>query len=444
MTAVLFTPVPEVLAWSSLGFCAASEGLAPCETATLDADLTQPSRSAVTGRRLSDFDVVFASVAWELEVPALARALALAGIAPDRGSRPSHHPLVVAGGPLTRSNPDLLAACADAVFVGEADRAFGPLTDALAKATGRDDALARLAAIPGCWVPRWADLEAPPPDPVFAPLGEVPLHSPPAMPPNRFGGAFLVEVGRGCPRSCAFCVARTGTVPARFSPPERILATVPEGVTRVGLLGAAVSDHPHLVRIVRDLAERGIEVTLGSVRADRATPELVGLLARSGLRTLTVAADGASDAVRAAIRKDIHATDLLAAADAAQEAGLRRLRLYAMVGLPDESDADLGELCDLLETLASRLRVAVSVSPFVPKRFTPLAEAPFLPVREHKRRLALLRRRIGRRVQLRITSPREAALEYRLSHVRGADADALVAAWAHGADLPAWPDESDR
>ena len=224
--------------------------------------------------------------------------------------------------------------------------------------------------------------------PVCARLGDVPLRSPASLRPNRFGGAFLVEVGRGCPRSCAFCVARTGTAPARFSPADRILAAVPEGIARVGLLGAAVSDHPQLVPIVRELADRGIEVTLGSIRADRATPELLDLLARTGLRTLTVAADGASEALRAAIRKDIHATDLLAAADAARGAGLRRLRLYAMVGLPDETEADLAELCDLLETPASRLRVAVSVSPFVPKRFTPLAEARVLPARKLTRRSA--------------------------------------------------------
>jgi len=444
LTAVLFTPVPEDLAWSSLGFCAAARGLAPCEVATLGPDLSRPVRSAGTGRRLSDFDVVYVSVAWELEMPVLVRALAVAGVQPDRASRPANHPLVVAGGPLTRSNPDLLAACADAVFVGEADASFGAIAAALDGADGRADALARLAAVPGCWVPAVHGVDIAPPAPIAATNPDAPLRSPPHNPPNRFGGAFLVEVGRGCPRSCAFCVARTGAVPARFVPAERILAAVPEGIARVGLLGAAVSDHPHLHRIVRGLLAREIEVTLGSVRADRATPELAELLARSGLRTLTIAADGVSEALRASIRKDVTAAHLLAAADAARDAGIRRLRLYAMVGLPGESDADLDEFCELLDMLAGRQRVAVSVSPFVPKRFTPLADAPFLPVREHKRRLALLRRRLGSRVQLRITSPREAELEYRLSHVRGEAARQALASFTSAAALPEWDPFAER
>lgn len=428
MTAVLFTPVPAELAWSSLGFSAAWRGLAPCEIAVLEQDPSGPVRSVESGRSLSDFDVVFVSVAWELEVPLLARALATSGIQPDRRLRPDTHPLVVGGGPLTRSNPDLLAAVADAVFLGEADDAFIAIRRALSDAEGRQDARVRLESIHGCWVPDLRADGAPPPAPVQAARTETPLCSPMPLRPNRFGGAFLIEVGRGCPRSCGFCVARTGVGPARFAPAERILGAVPEGVDRVGLLGAAVSDHPQLLPIVRSLLDRNIQVTLGSVRADRASLELTALLARSGMKTLTIAADGASEALRASIRKDIQARDLLAAADAARDAGMTRLRLYVMVGLPGEQDADLGEFCDLAGDLASRLRLAVSVSPFVPKRFTPLEAAPFLPVREQKRRLAELRRRLGHRVQLRMTSPREAELEYRLSHVTAEAARAYLSA----------------
>lgn len=426
MTAVLFTPVPAELAWSSLGFCAASQGLAPCEIAVLEAGPSGPVRTVESGRHLSDFDVVFVSVAWELEVPLLARALAASGIQPDRRLRPDHHPLIVGGGPLTRSNPDLLAACADAVFVGEADEAFAPVRRALSEAEDRHDARMRLASVPGCWVPALEGEGAPSPSPALAFHAESPLCSPLPTRPNRFGGAFLVEVGRGCPRSCGFCVARSGRAVARFASAERILAAVPEGVARVGLLGAAVSDHPRLLDIVRSLLDRKIQVTLGSVRADRASLELTHLLARSGLKTLTIAADGASEALRTSIRKDIHARDLRAAADAAREAGMGRLRLYVMVGLPGEQDADLIEFCDLAGDLASRLRLAVSVSPFVPKRFTPLEDAPFLPVRELKRRLSVVRRRLGQRVQLRMTSPREAEIEYRLSHATGEAARAAL------------------
>lgn len=425
-SSVLFTPVPSRLAHSSLGFHSAYAGLAPCERAPLPEEGRGPPRTLESGRTLGDFDVVWVSLAWELEALEVARALRVSGIEAVRSMRPRHAPLVVAGGPLTFSNPDLAAAFADAVFVGEADLAFAELARAVNGVRDRDDALARLAAIPGTWVPSVHGIDAPPGPPAMAPAGSPPARSVIVGAPNEFGDAFIVEVGRGCPRGCTFCVARGSGRRASFHAPEAILAAVPEGTRRVGLLGASVSDHPRLLEIVEVLHRRGAGVTLGSVRADRVTPELLGVLAASGLRTLTVAADGPSEALRTSLRKGITADDLRRCADMARAGGIGRLRLYVMVGLPGETDADIEELADLVRDLSSRVRLAVSVSPFVPKRFTPLADAPFAGPRDLKKRLALLARRVGGAAALKTTSPRLAETEWILSHVRGEAAEAAI------------------
>jgi radical SAM superfamily enzyme YgiQ (UPF0313 family) len=423
LAAVLFTPVPARLAFSSLGFHSAHAGLQPCERATLP-ESDEP-RAVPSGRRLDEFDVVYASLAWEPEVVALVRSLRAARIEPVRGRRDVTQPLVVAGGPLTLSNPDLVVPFADAVFSGEADGAFAGIASALSHAPGRAAALETLASIPGMHVSA-IHLDMAPPPPIQADRSLLPARSTLADEPNEFGDAFLVEVGRGCPRACAFCVARVGGRKPAFVPAERVLAAVPAGVRRVGLLGAAVSDHPHLAGIVEALVSRDVSVTLGSVRADRVTPDLLGHLVRGGLRTLTVAADGASEAVRARLGKDVTADDLVRCADTARAGGVSRLRLYAMLGLPGETDDDAIELASLIRRLSSRLRVAVSVSPFVPKRFTPLADAPFAGIRDLKRRIRVLAHAVGGAAALHVTSPREAEVEWRLSHARGGEAVSLV------------------
>ena len=48
----------------------------------------------------------------------------------------------------------------------------------------------------------------------------------------------------------------------RIVPKEALLEAIPARRRRVGLVGAAVSDHPKIVEIVRALAERGCEVGL--------------------------------------------------------------------------------------------------------------------------------------------------------------------------------------
>src|SRR6202044_3793414 len=106
---------------------------------------------------------------------------------------------------------------------------------------------------------------------------------------------FLIETERGCSRGCAYCVMRRSTNGGmRIVPAERILETIPADAKRVGLVGAAVSDHPKIVEIVNALADRGCEVGLSSLRPDRLArgDQFVAALARVGYRTLTTAMDG--------------------------------------------------------------------------------------------------------------------------------------------------------
>ncbi len=409
------------MACSSLGYAAAFDGLAPCAMAWLPDGSSAPAIDRGS-QSLYSYDAVFVSCAWELEVPRLVAALAASGIEPFATRRPSAQPLVVGGGPLTLSNPDLFGAVCDAVFVGEADLAFASIRAAMADAVSRTDALGRLSAIPGMWIPSGG---GPAPAPVAVRLPAVPLHSVFTDRPNEFSDAFIVEVGRGCPRGCRFCVAFGGRN-AAFFPVDDILAVVPAGVARVGLLGAAVSDHPGLKRLVRELGVRGAGVTLGSLRADRVDPELVAMLAAGGLKSLTIAADGASDRLRESIAKGITATHIRRAAAVALSCGIRRLRVYVMIGLPGETADDVSEFAALMNEFAGDLHVVVSVSPFVPKRFTPLAGSPFAGVSNIRRATARLGVLLDRRVEMRAGSARQAETEYRLSTVDGAGAVPLL------------------
>jgi len=409
------------MAYSSLGYAAAYSGLAPCDHAWLDPDSNVPEILGVAAS-LWAYDVIFVSCAWELEIPRLVAALSASGVTPFRAQRPASQPLIVGGGPITLSNPDLPGAVCDAVFIGEADNAFPMISTALLAASGRSDALARLSAIPGMWIPSGG---LPAPDPVTVRLPARPLHSVFTGVPNEFSGAFIVEVGRGCPRGCRFCVAFGGRN-AAFYNVDAILSTVPDGTSRVGLLGAAVSDHPHLEQIVASLADRGIGTTLGSFRADRVEPGLVSMLAAGGLKTLTVAADGSSQRMRNSIGKGITEAHLRNAAEVARSCGIDRLRVYVMIGLPGETRQDVLEFAALMNDLAPGVHVVVSVSPFVPKRFTPLEGSPFAGVGTIRKMISELGRALDRGIEMRAGSVKQAEIEHRLSNVMLADAPDLI------------------
>jgi radical SAM superfamily enzyme YgiQ (UPF0313 family) len=227
-----------------------------------------------------------------------------------------------------------------------------------------------------------------------------------------------------------------------------IIAGIPDDARRVGLVGAAVTDHPEIAAIVRDVVDGGREVGISSLRADKLDDELVGQLARGGYRTLTVAADGASERMRRIVERSTQARHLLRSAELAAAHRLHTLKIYMMLGVPGETDADVDELIALSRELAAiHPRVAYGVAPFVAKRNTPLDGAPFESIDVLDAKLARLRAAVAGRVTLRPTSPKWAWIEYRLAQGgmdagraagRAARAGGRFADWkAALADVPA-------
>jgi radical SAM superfamily enzyme YgiQ (UPF0313 family) len=383
-------------------------------------------------RPIEELPVLAFSVAYELEIAGVVRMLQAAGIPPRRANRDARHPLVIAGGPLTFSNPLPLAAIVDAIVVGEAESRTVVVAQAIAEAGRRDDQLDIIAKIPHVFVPtHHASL----PNVGAEDDAMLPAYSAIRTPHAELSDMFLVETERGCSRGCTYCVMRRSTNGGmRIVPQERVLDVIPRDARRVGLVGAAVSDHPKIVSIVNALADRGCEVGLSSLRPDRlATHEdFVAALARAGYRTLTTAMDGTSERIRATLDRRARPAHLVRCAELAKEHGMDRLKLYLMVGTPGETDADVDE-CALFATELSRiLPLALGIAPFCPKRNTPLDGAPFAGIRTVDARLDRLRKGLRGRADMRATSARWAWVEYVLA--QGGEAEGLAVIEAVKAD----------
>src|SRR4029453_1489171 len=126
---------------------------------------------------------------------------------------------------------------------------------------------------------------------------------------------------------------------------------------RVGLVGAAVTDHPRIVELLRTLVDSGREVGVSSLRADRLTAARVDPLRRGGARVLTVASDGASQRMRDLVDRKHSEVQLVRAARFAAAAGMERLKVYSIIGLPLEPEADIDELLRFTRGLAAHLPV---------------------------------------------------------------------------------------
>jgi radical SAM superfamily enzyme YgiQ (UPF0313 family) len=465
-------PSPYAVGMSSLGFqtvygrlndlpdVSAERAFLPDEAARARAT-REPLRTYESARPVGDFTIVAFSLAYELELAGLVDCLDLSGIpafAEERAALAGGKvPLVVIGGPLTFSNPVPAAPYADVMLLGESEETLPELIDALRAEPDRQALLAGLARRPGFYVPtihgcHGANL------PAIAKAKDenLPAFSRIRTPNTELRDMFLIEPERGCHRGCTYCVMRRSTNGGmRLVAPAKVKSLIDsqDDARRVGLVGAAVTDHPGLPEILRHIVDTGREVGISSLRADRLDDEIVGLLKRGGYRTLTTAADGASEQMRERIQRKTKERHLLRAAELARAHGMKSLKLYMMLGLPGETTADIDELGRFSVEL-SRIapRVVLGIAPFVAKRNTPLDGAPFEAIDVLDAKLARLRAAVGGRVILRPTSPKWAWVEYRLAQggfaagraaARAARAGGRFADWkAAFADVPA-PEVSD-
>jgi radical SAM superfamily enzyme YgiQ (UPF0313 family) len=195
-----------------------------------------------------------------------------------------------------------------------------------------------------------------------------------------------VEIGRGCPWGCRFCLAGTLYRPHRPWSAKKILAALGkpwDHLERVGLVSPAIADHPNIERILDALISQGRSVTVSSLRLSSLTEPLARRLMAAGARGLAVAPEAGEQRLRNVINKAIFETDILGAARFLAESGLKRLKLYFMLGLPGETPDDveaIATLCQKIKQAArgktSALRLIVSVAYFCPKPHTPFETLP--------------------------------------------------------------------
>jgi radical SAM superfamily enzyme YgiQ (UPF0313 family) len=129
---------------------------------------------------------------------------------------------------------------------------------------------------------------------------------------------------------------------------------------------------------------------------------------------------------------------LIRAAELVRNAGLQRLKLYEMVGLPGETMDDIDELVRFSLELSRIAPLSMTISPFVAKRNTPLDGAPFEAISVQAEKLSRIRSGLKARVDVKPSSVRWAWVEYMLSQSGEVAGLAAMDAWREGGSFSSW------
>lgn len=362
-------------------------------------------------RPVSEFNVLGISLQSELSYTNVLYLLDLCRIPLHRVERDASHPLIVAGGPCT-VNPMPMADFIDVFVVGDGEDPVREITGVVADWDGRDrgELLTRLSQLEGLYVPGFTPAGATVQRCVIDELKEEDFPFPPLVPICEITHDRLtVEMARGCTRGCRFCQAGMMNRPVRLRSQDSVVRLAERGIRasgweEVSLLSLSALDYPDLPGLITKLnsrlKERRVSISLPSTRGEDFSSELALSLQEVKKAGLTFAPETASEKLRGFVNKNISELRILESVRNALDAGWNGVKLYFMVGLPGETDADvdgIGRFVTEIGRLCKGRPVRFNLSPFVPKPHTPLQWASFGDIAETQAKIDRVRTAITRR-----------------------------------------------
>jgi radical SAM superfamily enzyme YgiQ (UPF0313 family) len=418
-----------------------------CERFFLDG--TGMPLSVETDTPLNAFGTIAFSVSFEEDYVHLLQMLARARIPLRRQGRGADHPLIVMGGSCAMINPLTMGEFIDVFALGAAENLLPEMLRSLAEEPHREAVLERLAATDGFFVPavhrpgeetgpKLKKLELS--EAQMQAAGNLPTTAI-VTPRTEFSDKFLIEMSRGCPEKCKYCWATFGMGRFRWHPTEYIMAALERAravTDQLGFIATAVGDHPDIENILEGARKQGFRNAVSSIRIPAVTEKVLAELHASGDRSITLAPETGSDELRVKLNKPLPNKLLFEKVRLIFRQGLTGLKLYFIIGLPDETMDDVEEILAvaarcraiMLEELAPTGQIGkihLGANILIPKPYTGYQRQHLEDPALLKRKIALLQKGAARldNVSLGTMSIRQAIWQSYLSKAGGDAAEPL-------------------
>ncbi len=433
-------------------------------------------------RPLTEFDILGFSLSYELGATNILEMLDLAGIPLTWQERQSQEksegwPLIFAGGQTATSNPEPYADFFDFIALGDGEELLPEIGLVIAEGKAanlsRQELLLDLAQIPGVYVPQFYDVA---PDGAVGPnrpdvperivrrvAKPIPAYSIGLVPyMQTVHDRLTIEIRRGCTRGCRFCQPGMLTRPARDVEPEAVVSAIEFGMRATGynefsLLSLSCSDYLALPAVGMEVKNRlkddNVSLSLPSQRVDRFDENIANIIGGTRQSGLTFAPEAGTQRLRDIINKGLTNEELLRGVKTAFDQGWDKVKLYFMIGLPGETDADVLGIAETVQWLQQECRARdrrrisfnLTISNFTPKPHTPF-QWHSVSNEDFERKQAMLRAEFRRMrgVKANFTDVRISAMEDFVGRGDRTLAPVIRRAWELGAGMDSWFESIDR
>lgn len=386
------------------------------------------------------------SISFELDILTIIKMLQKYNFPLKSSERKEDDPIIFSGGPVMMSNPLPYQDFFDFISIGEKitlKNAFEILKNK--KNYTRDEILKQLSQIEGIYVPKYPKKVKI----IRDNLKEEIIYTPILSDNSFFKNTFIIELERGCPKMCNFCLASWLNLPVRFVDYEKIIEAIDIGLkytNKIALLGAYVAGHPRFKDIIDYIASKdNVELSISSLRADLADKDLIETLVKCGQKTATIALEAGSQRLRDLINKDLTTKQILNTVSDMQKYGLKGVKIYTMLGLPTECDKDIEELINLIKQMKDNLKgkgtfnISISSSTFIPKAHTPFETVERTDKKTLENRISYLKKTFHKMgIDFRPSSIEWDMIQSILSRYQESLADFLIDTVEAGANLGAF------
>ncbi|MBQ8634670.1 radical SAM protein [bacterium] len=344
------------------------------------------------------------SFSFEIDILTIIKMLKKYEIPVKSSERNENHPIIFAGGPVLMANPMPFQDFFDFISIGE-KISLKKALDLMKENTNltREEKLKLLSEIEGIYVPKYPKKEV---KIIRDDMAQEVVYTPILSEKSYFKDSFVIELERGCPKMCNFCLASWLNLPTRFVPFEKIKDAIDFGLKytdKLALLGAYVAGHPDFDKIINHISTycetRPIELSISSLRADLTDENLVKTLVKCNQKTATIALEAGSQRLRNLIKKDLNEEQILNTLKIAQLNGLKGMKIYTMIGLPTETDEDIEELIEIVKKMKSQIKklksnfeITISTSTFIPKAHTPFENEQRIDKKTLEKRINYLKK----------------------------------------------------